>query len=134
MLVRRLVELGFDLIDCQTHSNHLESLGAEQMPREDFLNYLQKNDRRLPHHRLTFHLPILHLFGEIHLSRDGQLRWRNREMGEGHHGGFSLLFCILLNVLSITIFKEEALDAGECGDRVGKLKYIAVPCLSLVSK
>ncbi len=42
-LVRRLVELGFDLIDCQTHSNHLESLGAEYMPREDFLNYLKQN-------------------------------------------------------------------------------------------
>ena len=47
-----------------------------------------------------------------------------------------LLFCLfLLTVtMSITIFKEEALDAGECGGRVGKLKYIAVPCLSLVSK
>ncbi len=30
----------FDLIDCQVHSNHLESLGAEMITKEAFLSYL----------------------------------------------------------------------------------------------
>ena len=28
------------LIDCQVHSDHLESLGAEQISRSDFMQYL----------------------------------------------------------------------------------------------
>ena len=30
----------YNLIDCQLHTNHLESLGAEEIPREEFLEYL----------------------------------------------------------------------------------------------
>ena len=30
----------YQLIDCQIHTTHLESLGAEDIPREDFLKYL----------------------------------------------------------------------------------------------
>ncbi len=30
----------YKLIDCQLHTNHLESLGAEEISRVDFLNYL----------------------------------------------------------------------------------------------
>ena len=29
------------LIDCQLHTNHLESLGAEEIPRAEFLKYVQ---------------------------------------------------------------------------------------------
>ena len=31
----------YKLIDCQVYTNHLESLGAEDIPREDFLKYLR---------------------------------------------------------------------------------------------
>lgn len=35
----------FDLIDCQTHTDHLESLGAEMISGKEFLNYLKlKNE------------------------------------------------------------------------------------------
>ena len=30
----------YSLIDCQVYTNHLESLGAEEMPRDEFLKYL----------------------------------------------------------------------------------------------
>lgn len=30
----------YKLIDCQLHTNHLKSLGAEEIPRMEFLNYL----------------------------------------------------------------------------------------------
>lgn len=30
----------YKLIDCQVHTTHLESLGAEEMPRNEFLKYL----------------------------------------------------------------------------------------------
>lgn len=42
-LVRKLEEKNFDLIDCQTHTNHLESLGGKYMDRADYLSYLEKN-------------------------------------------------------------------------------------------
>jgi leucyl/phenylalanyl-tRNA--protein transferase len=31
----------YKLIDCQVHTNHLESLGAIEIPRNDFLKYLE---------------------------------------------------------------------------------------------
>jgi len=34
---------GFWLIDCQQETNHLKSLGAEAISRENFLEYLEKN-------------------------------------------------------------------------------------------
>ena len=45
-LVKKLEAIGFDMIDCQTHSNHLESLGAEAISRDDFLTFLEKNQEK----------------------------------------------------------------------------------------
>ena len=39
-LVQRLVEKGIKLIDCQVHTKHLESLGAENISRKKYLEYL----------------------------------------------------------------------------------------------
>jgi leucyl/phenylalanyl-tRNA---protein transferase len=39
--VHQLVKEGTDLIDCQIHSAHLESLGATFIPRNRFLEYLK---------------------------------------------------------------------------------------------
>ncbi len=39
-LVRQLQAWEFDLIDCQVHSDHLASLGAEKMPRYTFVKHL----------------------------------------------------------------------------------------------
>jgi len=36
MLAEKLRELDFDLIDCQVYTAHLESLGAVEIPREEF--------------------------------------------------------------------------------------------------
>ncbi len=44
--VKKLESHGFDMIDCQTHSKHLESLGAKNISRADFLEYLNKNKTR----------------------------------------------------------------------------------------
>lgn len=38
--VRLLQEKGITMIDCQLHTDHLESLGAEMIPREAFLELL----------------------------------------------------------------------------------------------
>ncbi len=32
----------YKLIDCQVYTKHLESLGAEELPRQEFLNFLKK--------------------------------------------------------------------------------------------
>lgn len=42
-LVRALQQSGYWLIDCQQHTQHLESLGARSISRELFLEYLSKN-------------------------------------------------------------------------------------------
>lgn len=42
-LVRRLIELDFDLIDCQQETRYLGSLGAKKIPRTAFLNHLSDN-------------------------------------------------------------------------------------------
>jgi leucyl/phenylalanyl-tRNA--protein transferase len=56
-LVKRLETLGFQFIDCQVHTPHLESLGAKEIPREDFLELLdeglQADDLDAPWHTLT---------------------------------------------------------------------------------
>ncbi len=39
-LTQQLIEWGYQLIDCQVHSDHLESLGAVMMPRPAFLQLL----------------------------------------------------------------------------------------------
>ena len=41
-LVQFLKDKGFELIDCQVHTPHLESLGAEHIPMETFQAYLEK--------------------------------------------------------------------------------------------
>lgn len=40
--VRNLQKEGTVLIDCQIPTDHLTSLGAREIPRKEFLNYLQK--------------------------------------------------------------------------------------------
>lgn len=40
-LVRKLQKDGVRLIDCQIHTPHLESLGAEEIPRQEFMEYLK---------------------------------------------------------------------------------------------
>ncbi len=41
-LVKHLKFWGYDFIDCQVPTNHLKSLGAKEVTREDFLNRLYK--------------------------------------------------------------------------------------------
>ena len=41
-LVNRLKERGCQLIDCQIYNRHLDSLGAEEISREEFLTYLKR--------------------------------------------------------------------------------------------
>ena len=40
-LVEKLREEGVKLIDCQVYTKHLESLGAEEISRDEFLEYLE---------------------------------------------------------------------------------------------
>lgn len=40
-LVRKLIEEEVKIIDCQVYTKHLASLGAEEMPRNQFLDYLK---------------------------------------------------------------------------------------------
>lgn len=42
-LVERLKERGYPLIDCQVTNQHLLSLGAEEMPRKEFLKQVARN-------------------------------------------------------------------------------------------
>lgn len=41
-LVNKLKKAGFVLIDCQMHTDHLQSLGAAAIPRKRFAEYLQQ--------------------------------------------------------------------------------------------
>ncbi len=41
-MAQELGDKGYELIDCQVHTNHLESLGAELIPREEFVKVLQR--------------------------------------------------------------------------------------------
>jgi leucyl/phenylalanyl-tRNA--protein transferase len=43
VLVDRLSSWGYELIDCQLHSQHLVSMGAEEIAREEFINSVQHN-------------------------------------------------------------------------------------------
>ena len=40
-LVQKLQQEGVKIIDCQVYTSHLESLGADEIPRKEFLNYLR---------------------------------------------------------------------------------------------
>jgi leucyl/phenylalanyl-tRNA--protein transferase len=44
-MAREMEEKGYRCIDCQVYSDHLASLGAEEMPREDFLELLKVEDQ-----------------------------------------------------------------------------------------
>jgi leucyl/phenylalanyl-tRNA--protein transferase len=44
-LARILEKRGFWLIDCQMPTDHLISMGARGIPREDFLKYLLRNEQ-----------------------------------------------------------------------------------------
>ncbi len=44
-LVKSLDAKGFTLIDCQMPTQHLSSLGAKAIPRSDFLDKLEKNEK-----------------------------------------------------------------------------------------
>lgn len=46
-LVQKLEEKGFRMIDCQVRTDHLESLGATEIPRSEFLGILRDN-REVP--------------------------------------------------------------------------------------
>ncbi|WP_044203782.1 leucyl/phenylalanyl-tRNA--protein transferase [Flammeovirga sp. OC4] len=46
MLCKNLIEQGYEIIDCQMHTPHLESLGAEEIPRDAFLLYTDRNQQR----------------------------------------------------------------------------------------
>ncbi len=46
VLARALGERGFDMIDCQVYTAHLESLGAHDMARDEFIKVLRKSLER----------------------------------------------------------------------------------------
>ncbi len=41
-LLKSLEKKGFEFLDCQQTSDHLLSMGAEEIPRQEFLQYLQQ--------------------------------------------------------------------------------------------
>ncbi len=41
-LVERLQEYGYRIMDCQVHSGHLQSMGAQDIPRVEFLRMLKQ--------------------------------------------------------------------------------------------
>ncbi|WP_340199694.1 leucyl/phenylalanyl-tRNA--protein transferase [Ascidiimonas sp. W6] len=45
-LVKRLNGKGYKLVDCQVYTEHLESLGAEEIARSEFLEILNGKDQR----------------------------------------------------------------------------------------
>ena len=47
-LTRQLARWGFPLIDCQVHTTHLASLGAETIPRREFIRTLEHACRQPP--------------------------------------------------------------------------------------
>lgn len=40
-LAKKLQKENYKLIDCQVYNNHLASLGADEIPRDEFMNYLK---------------------------------------------------------------------------------------------
>ena len=46
VLADNLTKLGFDLIDSQVHTNHMESLGAFDMARKDFIKIIKMSVRK----------------------------------------------------------------------------------------
>jgi leucyl/phenylalanyl-tRNA--protein transferase len=59
-LVRQLKVWGFGLVDCQVYSAHLARLGAEEIPRTDFINHLNVLcDEKHPIERWAFQESVL---------------------------------------------------------------------------
>lgn len=50
LLTLFLIDRGFSIIDCQAHTRHLESLGAENISRQDFYKILE-NELKYPDYR-----------------------------------------------------------------------------------
>lgn len=46
-LVEELKTKGVKIIDCQAHTNHLESLGARMIPRSEFMEILRKETTKI---------------------------------------------------------------------------------------
>ncbi len=63
-LVRQLASWGFDLIDCQVHTEHLARFGAEEWPRARFLELLLRSRQR-PTRRGPWRLDPLPLGPEL---------------------------------------------------------------------
>ena len=53
MLAKLLEKKGFLLIDCQFHTNHLESMGGETISRDDYLRLLQEGITSFEKHSLN---------------------------------------------------------------------------------
>ena len=45
LLVQALQQAGCTMVDCQTHTDHLASLGAAEIPREEFLKHLEQHNQ-----------------------------------------------------------------------------------------
>lgn len=43
-MAQELEQKGYEIIDCQVHTDHLESLGAELIPRKRFMDILRSKD------------------------------------------------------------------------------------------
>jgi leucyl/phenylalanyl-tRNA--protein transferase len=48
-LVQLLTKWGYQLIDCQVHTKHLTSLGAQEIPRANFAALLNRYHHCKPH-------------------------------------------------------------------------------------
>jgi len=53
-LCKKLSDWGFEIIDCQVHNAHLESLGAIEIPRAEFLKKLNVAIRLEPKEEWNF--------------------------------------------------------------------------------
>ncbi|MDH3353781.1 MAG: leucyl/phenylalanyl-tRNA--protein transferase [Chromatiales bacterium] len=51
VLVNQLIEWGFELIDCQVASNHLSRFGAVDIPRKQFMDYLDQYAEPIDSHQ-----------------------------------------------------------------------------------
>lgn len=49
-LVRLLDDRGFWLVDCQVYTEHLASMGAANLPRKVFLDFMKKNENEIGFH------------------------------------------------------------------------------------
>lgn len=53
-LCKQLKIWGYPLIDCQVHNDHLESLGATNIPRDEFIHYIRQYIDTETHHPWSF--------------------------------------------------------------------------------